>query len=482
MSESKILHAAMDAFEQNFTAMCRDSGTMFDKVDEKIFSTLTATLMSAARAAGAAGLTEFLRENDTVCPTIVRDDRSYRYKGTCTNELLTLFGTISVDRSMYYDEKNGGEYFFPLDNALGIEKDDFATLDTREMILFASASCVPRELAQILEKCSLCKPSRTAIQNIINRDGLTMETMRGQLAQKVYDEQVAPKETKAFVVSLDGVNVLLREEGKKKGRKNKRPTDNPVQEKTTSYHNAMVGAVSFYGINDENKPDRIRSIYTARMPQEKSTDFKCDFERMVTTAEDKISAIGTPPIPRILLTDGHLMIKGFAKESLVLRPYEKLLDFYHATEHLSKGAEAMYGEQTDLSKAYYNKWRNRLKTDPDAPSSIMRSLRSFLQRKQLSAKRKTDLKTECTFFRKNRKLMKYYDFLERGLPIGSGPIEAAAKTIVRQRMCRSGMSWSREKGQYILTVRAYVQSGLWDNAWKHFKIVKKSVNVYKWAA
>jgi hypothetical protein len=33
-----------------------------------------------------------------------------------------------------------------------------------------------------------------------------------------------------------------------------------------------------------------------------------------------------------------------------------------------------------------------------------------------------------------------------------------------------------------LTVRAYVQSGLWDNAWKHFKIVKKSVNVYKWAA
>ena len=49
--------------------------------------------------------------------------------------------------------------------------------------------------------------------------------------------------------------------------------------------------------------------------------------------------------------------------------------------------------------------------------------------------------------------MHYYDFLQRGLPIGSGPIEAAAKTIVRQRMCRSGMSWSCEKGQYILTVK-----------------------------
>jgi hypothetical protein len=39
------------------------------------------------------------------------------------------------------------------------------------------------------------------------------------------------------------------------------------------------------------------------------------------------------------------MIKGFAAESPVLRPYEKLLDFFHATEHLSKAAEAMCGEK-----------------------------------------------------------------------------------------------------------------------------------------
>ena len=473
MSEGKILHAAMSAFEQKFSTMCRDSGITIDMVDSETFGNLTATLMAAAQAAGAAGLEAFLKENDTVCPTLARDDRVYRYKGTCTNEILTLFGTIAVDRSMYYDERNGGEYYFPLDNALGLEKDDFATLDAREMILFASASCVPRELAELLGKCSLCRPSRTAIQHIINRDGLTMETMREQLAQKVYSEQAAPKETKAFVVSLDGVNVLLREKGKKKGRKNQRPTDHPAQEGTTSYHNAMVGAVSFYGKDDENRPDRLRSIYTARMPQEKSTDFKSDFERLVTAAEDKVSAIGTSRVPRILLTDGHLMIKGFAKESQVLHPYEKLLDFYHATEHLSKAAEAMYGEQSDLSRAYYNKWRNRLKIDSTAPSSIARSLRSFQQRNHLSKKRKADLKTEATFFRKNRKLMNYFDFLKRGLPIGSGPIEAAAKTIVRQRMCRSGMSWSRERGQYILTVRAYVQSGLWEDAWKQFKQLKK---------
>ena len=477
MSVTKIISAATEVFKQKFAEMCQKQQEVLDKVDNETFARMTAILMDAARAAGVAGLEQFLRENDTVAATITKKDTVYRYKGSSSKELLTLFGPVTVDRAMYYDENNGGEYFFPLDNALGLEKDDYATLDTREMILFAAAACVPRELAALFGKCSLCRPSRTAIQNIIKRDGQTMEAVRGQLAHKVFNESFSPpEETAAFVASLDGVNVLLREEGKKKGRKNKRPGGNfSSDQQTTSYHNAMVGAVSFYGgVDDENRPKRLCSIYNARMPQEKSIDFKSDFERMVTIAEKKVTATAKTDIPRILLTDGHLMIKGFAKESYVLRPYEKLLDFYHATEHLSRAAEAIYGEQTDISRAYYHKWRANLKTDPGAPAAILRSLKSFWKRNKLPAKRMADLKTEITFFRKNRTLMKYFDFLKRGLPIGSGPIEAAAKTIVRQRMCRSGMSWSREKGQHILTIRAYVQSGLWEDAWRQFIKIKKT--------
>ena len=462
----------MKAFEQNFTAICRNRNIVLDKIDENTFARLTIALMDAARAAGVAGLESFLKGHDTAAPTQHHNSRTFRYKGTCAKEILTLFGIITVERSMYYDENHGGECYFPLDHALGLEKDDFATLDAREMILFASSSCTPRELEQILKKCSLCRPSRTAVQNIINRDGASMESMRTDLARTVHATHDAPEQTRALVSSLDGVNVLLRQEGKKKGRKNKRPTDTPEHAGTTSYHNAMVGSVSYYGVDEENRHQRITSIYTARMPQEKSTDFKDDFERMVRSAQSKVAALGTPDIPHILLTDGHLMIKGFAAGSPVLRPLEKLLDFYHATEHLSKAAEAMYGEKTDLSKAYFTKWRERLKTDPDAPEGILRALKSFQLRKNLPAKRKSDLSTEITFFRKNRKLMRYHEFINRSLPIGSGPIEAAAKTIVRQRMCRSGMSWSCEKGQYVLTVRAYVLSGLWDDVWRQFKKLK----------
>lgn len=475
MSNHNILNAATDAFKQMFTAFCQKTAGTLDKFDSGSFEIMTRALMEASRCAGQSGLQEYLKQNDTIQSNIIENNCTYRYKGKCANELLTLFGTIKVDRAMYYNEKDGGgHYLFPIDRALGLEKDDFATLETREMILFASASCVPQEVANLLEKSSLCNPSRTAIQNIINKDGVAMDMLYDELAKDVFQAVPVPAQTKALVVSLDGVNVLLREPGEKKGRKNKRANENTSHTLSpTSYRNAMVGSASFYGVDKDDRPQRLSSIYTARMPQEKTIDFKIDFERMISVVEDKITSPGKT-LPKILLTDAHLMIKGFANESPVLQSYEKLLDFYHTTEHLSRAAEAMYGEKTDTAKWWYNKWRSELKINSNAPGAILRSMKGFSLRNKLSAKRLDELKTEITFFTKNKTLMKYKDFISRGLPIGSGPIEAAAKTIVKQRMCRSGMSWSRKKGQYVLTIRAFVQSGLWENAWFHYKKLKKA--------
>jgi hypothetical protein len=474
MSNTKILNAAIESFRQKFEEFCQNQAVLIDKLDSDAFNLMTRALMDAAQAAGKDGLSEFLRQHDVYEPSITQGTTFYRYKGTSNNELLTLFGTINIDRAMYYNEKEGGSYFFPLDKALGLEKNDFATLETREMILFATASCVPRELSILLGKCSLCNPSTTAIQNIINKDGAVMDELSEKISTAVIADTQVPDGTHALVVSLDGANVLLREPGQKKGRKNKRPVECMTTSSTTSYHNAMVGAVSFYGTNDAgDKPQRLSSLYTARMPEEKSVTFKKEFELMLTDTEAKFTE-AQQPVCKILLTDAHLMIKGFAQSSKVLNSYEMLVDFFHVTEHLSKAADAAYGEQTDWSKWYYNKWCEALKTEPDAPKDILRSLRGLADRHELSAKRKKELETEITFFKNNKHLMKYADFIKRKLPIGSGPIEAAAKTIIKQRMCRSGMRWSRTKGQYVLAIRAIVQSGTWESAWNIFKELKKA--------
>ena len=50
-------------------------------------------------------------------------------------------------------------------------------------------------------------------------------------------------------------------------------------------------------------------------------------------------------------------------------------------------------------------------------------------------------------------------------PIGSGVVEAACKTLVSQRLKRSGMRWRTAGGQAILTFRALCQSERFERAW-----------------
>lgn len=51
------------------------------------------------------------------------------------------------------------------------------------------------------------------------------------------------------------------------------------------------------------------------------------------------------------------------------------------------------------------------------------------------------------------------------VPSGSGVVEAAGTTLVRQRLKRSGRRWRAAGGQAVLTFRAWCQSERFDRAW-----------------
>ena len=75
--------------------------------------------------------------------------------------------------------------------------------------------------------------------------------------------------------------------------------------------------------------------------------------------------------------------------------------------------------------------------------------------------------------------MHYAEYLRLNLPIASGVMEASCKTLVTQRLKRSGMTWTNPGGQAILTLRSLIQSNRWRSAWtllstSFCKIVKVS--------
>jgi hypothetical protein len=95
---------------------------------------------------------------------------------------------------------------------------------------------------------------------------------------------------------------------------------------------------------------------------------------------------------------------------------------------------------------------------------IIRTLR--FQSSTAKGHRRKRLEAELTYFRNQQPRMHYPDYIRLNLPIASGVMEASCKTLVTQRMKRSGMAWAKDGGQAILTLRSLIQSNRWPSAWK----------------
>src|SRR5918996_2849721 len=79
--------------------------------------------------------------------------------------------------------------------------------------------------------------------------------------------------------------------------------------------------------------------------------------------------------------------------------------------------------------------------------------------------RRQAIHTALAYLREHRHRMPYAHLRAQNLPIGSGVVEAACKTVVSQRLKRSGMRWRVAGGQAILTFRALCQNERFDRAW-----------------
>jgi len=131
-------------------------------------------------------------------------------------------------------------------------------------------------------------------------------------------------------------------------------------------------------------------------------------------------------------------------------------------EHLKGAFDAAYGENSSKSKAPFEKYRYILRDGQAGVEKIIRALAHLRD----SHPRKKKLTTELAYFRRHRHRMHYAEAQAQKLPIGSGVVEAACKTLATQRMKRSGMRWRHRGGQAILTFRALHQSKRFERAWK----------------
>jgi len=138
-------------------------------------------------------------------------------------------------------------------------------------------------------------------------------------------------------------------------------------------------------------------------------------------------------------------------------------------EHISQGAEGIFGKGTKESQSWYRKMEAMLLEYDDGVFRVIRSVEYYLASYEYKESSRKLIASCLTFLQNNAHLMEYKRFRDNGWPIGSGPVEGACKNIVKQRLCRSGMRWSIPGGQTILTLRSIVKSNRWNDFWNACK-------------
>jgi len=143
---------------------------------------------------------------------------------------------------------------------------------------------------------------------------------------------------------------------------------------------------------------------------------------------------------------------------------ERLLDFFHAGEHVGRMAQALHPGDLAQSQEQSRRWRHQLK---HSGGVALRQEWERLDTNHWSGERREVYRQELQYFQHHEHKMNYPRYLAHGWQIGSGPVESACKRVVTQRLKGAGMRWSPRGSDAMCHLQALVlsQAGCWEQFW-----------------
>jgi hypothetical protein len=137
---------------------------------------------------------------------------------------------------------------------------------------------------------------------------------------------------------------------------------------------------------------------------------------------------------------------------------QQIVDWYHASEHLSKAAEYLYGVSESPAK---QRWLSEHK---DALFQGQAEGIAARLRQQAETKSSECLRQEAGYFEHHKRRMNYLDLRSEGWLIGSGTVESGAKQY-KARFTGAGMRWKRACLERLIPIRSAVLTGDFSRVW-----------------
>ena len=164
----------------------------------------------------------------------------------------------------------------------------------------------------------------------------------------------------------------------------------------------------------------------------------------------------------IAISDGGSGIEDWLRAHFP-RVEAVILDFYHAAEHLSEWAKALHPDADEAARVATT-WCHQLKHEGGA--EVLAGLRAMEVSARSTAVQEAHRQV-LVFFGNQVHRMDYPTYRSKRWLIGSGPVEAACKPVVGQRLKGTGMRWSEGGADAVGHLRALFRSetGQWDAYW-----------------
>lgn len=142
---------------------------------------------------------------------------------------------------------------------------------------------------------------------------------------------------------------------------------------------------------------------------------------------------------------------------------ECVVDVFHVSEHLHACGRVLHGDHTPQARAWADERLALLLSS--GPMSLLRDLEQALQQEP-TAPAQDALKSLIDYLKPNIDGLWYRDRLRRGLPIGSGMIEGACKTVVGRRLKCNGARWKVPNADGLANLCCLLYSEQWAAFWE----------------
>lgn len=265
------------------------------------------------------------------------------------------------------------------------------------------------------------------IQDVSNSLAVVCQDKQDKWSYSIDDSII--KQTTHIAFSRDGTTTRIKSEG---------------------YRETMCGSLSCYN----SKGERIYGVYVGNGPEYKKQGFNTQLSYEIS----QMKAI-FPKAKYIGLADGA--VDGWTY--LQAQTDIQILDFFHAAGYLSDFSKA-YFDQKLQAAAWFEKQKKILKDNKNGAKKNIKKMKTMLQQMPQGIP-KIECQKTITYFENNLHRMHYESYLKKGYPIGSGVIEAACKTLIKQRLSNSGMVWTINGVNKVLAIRQIILS---EDRWKQF--------------